>query len=150
MYQFLGPPSMELVSLPYTMELYLIVPVPEGSEEEIGDEKIYGRVWRVTGPHDLENMENLKFYCVSYVWGLGTEEEGGFFNCKRRISDQTRPALTAAIKAADVVQSRSNAHIVEAFWIDAICIPQLESPERIKTLERFVIQLFPEFYRNKA
>lgn len=121
------------------MELYLIVPVPEGSEAKIGDEEINERAWRVTGPHDLEDMEKLKFHCVSYVWGLGTEEEGSFFNCKRRISDQTRPALTAAIKVAEVVQSRSNGPIVEAFWIDAICIPQLESPERVKTLERFVI-----------
>jgi hypothetical protein len=121
------------------MELHLIVPVPKGSKEEVGDEKIAGKTWRVTGPHDIEDIEKLKFHCISYVWGPDTEKEGSFFNCKRKISDQTRPALTAAIKAARAVQEISNGPIVEAFWIDAICIPQVEkSPERQKTLERYV------------
>jgi hypothetical protein len=119
------------------MELNLIVPVTNGVKE-VGDEEIYGKVWRVTGPHDIKDLENLKFYCVSYVWGTGTEKKGSFFNCKREISDQTRPALTAAMKAAGVIQGGPDRPIVNAFWIDAICIPQLESPERFKTLERYV------------
>jgi hypothetical protein len=119
------------------MELYLIVPVTDGVKK-VGDEEIHENIWRVTGPHDIKNLENLKFYCVSYVWGSGTEEKGRFFNNQREISDQTRPALAAAIKAAGVVQSEPGRPIVEAFWIDAICIPQLEkSPERLKALERY-------------
>jgi hypothetical protein len=119
------------------MELNLIVPVTNGVKE-IGDEEIHGKLWRVTGPHNIKDLENLKFYCVSYVWGPGTEKEGSFFNCKREISDQTKPALAAAMKAAGVIQSEPDRPIVDAFWIDAICIPQLVSPERFKTLERYV------------
>jgi hypothetical protein len=119
------------------MELNLIVPVTSGAKE-IGDEEIHGKLWRVTGPHDINDIENLKFYCVSYVWGTGTKKEGSFFNCKREISDQTRPVLASAMKAADVIRGGLDKPIVEAFWIDAICIPQLESPERFKTLERYV------------
>jgi hypothetical protein len=119
------------------MELYLIVRVTDGVKET-GDEEIHGKLWRVTGPHDIKDLGNLKFYCVSYVWGPKTEKKGSFFNCKIEISDQTRPALAAAIKAAGVVQDESDKPIVEAFWIDAICIPQLESRERFKTLERYV------------
>jgi len=115
------------------MELYLIVPVLDGTTQT-GDEEIHGKTWRVTGPHDLANIENLKFKCVSYVWGLGTEDKGSFFNCQRKISDQTRPALSAVIKAASLAHDK-----IEAFWIDAICIPQLEGKEREKTLERYDI-----------
>jgi hypothetical protein len=117
------------------MKLYLIVPVTDGVKE-VGDEEIHGKLWRVTGPHDNNDLANLKFNCVSYVWGSGVEKKGSFFDCKRDISDQTRPALAAAMKAAGVIQDEPHIPVVEAFWIDAICIPQLESPERFKTLER--------------
>jgi hypothetical protein len=123
------------------MELYLIVPAPNGVKKQPGDglEEINGKLWRVTGPHNIKDLENLKFYCVSYVWGTRTEDEGSFFNCKRKISDQTRLALAAAMKAAVVIQDRPESPIVEAFWVDAICIPQEEdSKERSKTLERYV------------
>ena len=119
------------------MELNLIVPVPEGTPRQKGDEDINGRLWRVTGPHDHQNISTLKFNCISYVWGTGTVSRGSFFNCKREISDQTRPALTAAVKAAQKLYAASEEEEeVEAFWIDAICIPQLEVPARFKTLER--------------
>ncbi|KAJ5042320.1 uncharacterized protein L3040_004872 [Drepanopeziza brunnea f. sp. 'multigermtubi'] len=116
------------------MELNLVVPVPIGELRQPGDEEINGRLWRVTGAHDPDTM-GLKFHCVSYVWGPGVEPLGSFFGCKREISDQTRPALTAAIKAADVIQGELKGERTEAFWIDAICIPQLEVPARYKTLE---------------
>jgi hypothetical protein len=119
------------------MELYLIVPVTDGVNQT-GDEEIHGRLWRVTGPHDIKDPANLKFCCVSYVWGAGTEKKGSFFDCKREISVHTRPALAAAIKAAGVAQAEPDDPVVEAFWIDTICMPQLESPERLKTLERYV------------
>jgi Heterokaryon incompatibility protein (HET) len=125
------------------MELNLIVPIEVGAKRQLGDEEINGRLWRVTGPHDPKQIKNHKFYCISYVWGPGVEEQGSFFDCKRQISDKTRPALEAAIKAAEAVQAKSKGGKVEAFWIDAICIPQLESSKEEKekrqaTLERSV------------
>lgn len=124
------------------MQLNLITPIVPTAEKQPGDEEIHGKLWRVTGPYDITSTTPgtlpVHFHCVSYVWGPSTEKKGSFFNCERDISDQTRPALAAAIKAASVAiaQNESDAPIVEAFWIDAICIPQLEVPERYKTLER--------------
>jgi hypothetical protein len=106
------------------MELNLIVPIDQGAEKQQGDEEINGRLWRVTGPHDPKHIKNHKFYCISYVWGPG------------QISDKTRPALEATIKAAKAVQAESKRGKGEAFWIDAICIPQLEGYARHATLER--------------
>ncbi|CAG8972474.1 hypothetical protein HYALB_00001164 [Hymenoscyphus albidus] len=117
------------------MEFNLIVPVPRGAAGQKGDEEINGRLWRVTGPHDNHEITKLKFNCISYVWGIGVEPRGSFFDCKREISDQTRPALTAAMKAAEKLHAGSGGERIEAFWIDAICIPQLEVPARFKTLE---------------
>ncbi|KAH6723119.1 hypothetical protein BKA61DRAFT_648324 [Leptodontidium sp. MPI-SDFR-AT-0119] len=116
------------------MELNLITLVPEGATPQAGDEEINNRRWRVTGPHDPATKD-LKFHCVSYVWGHGVEKRGSFFNCQRDISDQTRPALEAAIKAAEVIHRDLGGEKVEAFWIDALCIPQLEGSPRLKTLE---------------
>lgn len=118
------------------MELNLITLVPEGATPQAGDEEINNRRWRVTGPHDPATKD-LKFHCVSYVWGHGVEKRGSFFNCQRDISDQTRPALEAAIKAAEVIHRDLGGEKVEAFWIDALCIPQLEGSPRLKTLERY-------------
>lgn len=120
------------------MELNLVALVPEGSARQAGDEEIQGRLWRITGPHDPE-AKDLKFHCVSYVWGSGVEKRGSFFNCQREISDQTRPVLEAAIRAADVIHRDLGGEVVEAFWIDALCIPQIEGSPRLKTLERHVV-----------
>ena len=123
------------------MELKLVAPVEAGAVREKGDEEINGRLWRVTGPYDPEQIKTLKFHCISYVWGPGTEEAGSFFDCKRPISDKTRPALEAAIKAAELLKRedfRPQIEKVEAFWIDALCIPHLDGESRQATLERCV------------
>ena len=120
----------------FSMELNLVVPAKAGVYNEQGIEEISGRLWQVTRPHNHQNISELKFHCISYVWGPGVEEKGSFFDCKRQISDQTRPALEAAIKASEAIYAESQGEKVEAFWIDAICIPQLEGDARYKTLER--------------
>jgi len=123
------------------MELNLVVPVEAGTSRKKGDEEIDSKIWRVTGPHDLKQIKNIKFHCISYVWGPGTEAEGSFFDNKIPMSDKTRPALEAAIKAAQVLQNEargSKDEIVEAFWIDALCIPQAEGDARNATLERYL------------
>lgn len=128
------------------MEFNLIVPVPEGRSRQKGDEDINGKLWRVTGPYENQDISKLNFTCISYVWGTGIEPVGSFFDCKRDISDQTRPALAAAMKAAERLQEPGGEKL-EAFWIDAICIPQLEVPARFKTLERcvWVLSFAPGF-----
>lgn len=118
------------------MELNFVVPVPENVPARVGDEFINGRSWRVTAPIDTQRARGFKFHCVSYVWGPGTSPIGSLFNCQIQISDQTRPALEAAIKAAEAAVEQWGGERVEAFWIDAICIPQAECPARYKTLER--------------
>jgi hypothetical protein len=128
------------------MELNLVVPVEPGVMREKFDEEINGRLWRVTGPYKHEQIKDLKFHCISYVWGAGVAEAGTFFDCKRPISDKTRPALEAAIKAAKSLKGDDRKHKleeVEAFWIDALCIPQMETTLRERearqaTLERYV------------
>ncbi|PVH82163.1 hypothetical protein DL98DRAFT_653512 [Cadophora sp. DSE1049] len=116
------------------MELNLVTPVPEGATRQAGDEEIHNRLWRVTGPHDPE-AKDLRFHCISYVWGLSVEKKGSYFNCQRDISDQTRPVLEAVIRAAEVIYRDLGGERIEAFWIDALCIPQLEGSPRLKTLE---------------
>ncbi|KAF4620142.1 hypothetical protein G7Y89_g14678 [Cudoniella acicularis] len=117
------------------MDLNLIVPVKVGQAREEGDEELNGTWWRVTGPHAFPDPDHLKFHCISYAWGPGKADKGSLFNCKIEISDQTKPALEAAIRAASAVSAESGEAAIKAFWIDAICIPQLQSPERLKTLE---------------
>lgn len=122
------------------MELNLVLPIAAGTAREKGDEEINGRLWRVTR-QDPENIKNVKFYCISYVWGPGIEEKGSYFDCKRPISDKTRPALEAAIKAAGSLKREDRGPQMEkadAFWIDALCIPPLEGKARKATLERCV------------
>lgn len=129
------------------MELNLVVPVEPGAMREKGDEDIRGRLWRVTGPNKQDQIKDLTFHCISYVWGPGVAEPGSFFDCKRPISDKTRPALEAAIKAAESLKRddrEQKVEKVEAFWIDALCIPQMETTLREKearqaTLERCVL-----------
>jgi hypothetical protein len=124
------------------MELNLVVPVEVGTMRKQGDEEINGRLWRVTGAYKKEQIKTLRFHCISYAWGPRMAETGSFFDCKRQISDQTRPALEAAIKAAESLKrddTGPNKEKVEAFWIDALCIPPVEDdPKRKATLERDV------------
>jgi hypothetical protein len=118
------------------MELSLIVPVEAGAKMQNDDEEINGRMWRVTRIRDPEKIRDHRFHCISYVWGPGVAEKGSFFDCKIPISDKTRQALEAAIKASEFVQAESKGEKTEAFWIDAICIPQLDQGPRQSTLER--------------
>lgn len=120
------------------MELNLVVPVPKGEARQTGDEKLNGKWWRVNGPIESSEMRSTKFHCVSYVWGQGFSKAGSFFDCKRDISDKTRPALEAAIKAVEAMHRIDGGEVVETFWIDALCVPQMEGLSRHATLERYV------------
>ena len=118
------------------MELYLVIPLPEGATTRKGDEKLNDKWWRVKGPIDSAEISTTKFHCVSYVWGQGIDRPGSFFDCQRDISDRTKPALEAAMKAADTIYKRDGGERVDAFWIDAICVPQVAGAGRHGTLER--------------
>ena len=118
------------------MELNLIIPVAEGEAMEKGDEKLDGNWWRVKGPLESPDVDSLKFHCVSYVWGSEMDRVGSFFECKRDISSRTKTALEAAMKAVDALRNQNGMEVADAFWIDAICIPQVEGASRHGTLER--------------
>ena len=118
------------------MELNLVFPVVEGEALKSGDEMLNGRWWRIEGPIDAAEMDNMRFHCVSYVWGAGMNKAGSFFDCKRDISDKTKPALEAALKAVDALPKEVGIRNVDAFWIDAICVPPMEGASRHGTLER--------------
>lgn len=111
-----------------------MVLVQDGNEQP-GDEKLNNKWWRVEGPIDIENADVMKYHCVSYVWGSGREKRGELFNSKIEISDQTRPALEASLRAADTLYARSELPSTPAFWIDAICVPQEDGPARYGSLE---------------
>ena len=81
-------------------------------------------------------MDTAKFHCVSYVWGTGIDRAGSIFDCKRDMSNRTKPALEAAMKAVRAMPDKGGSGIVEAFWIDAICVSQVEGASRHGTLER--------------
>jgi len=119
------------------MELNLIVPVEAGTMRGTGDEEIDGRLWRASS-YRPEEIKSIRFHCISYVWGSAVEKAGSFFDCKRSISDKTRPALEAAIKASEALKRDDKAakEKADAFWIDAICIPPFEGKARQATLER--------------
>ena len=122
------------------MELFLVVPLKEGEGKGKDDkdvEELDGKLWTLSGPHTVSNSSDVKFHCVSYVWGHGRAEVGAFFDNKIRISDHTKPALEAAIRAVEVAHTTAGSPKVEAFWIDAICVPQTDQPSRYRTLERF-------------
>jgi hypothetical protein len=129
------------------MELYLIAPLTPSTRPLHTDEFLNGKHWRLAGPLSTKAPSNLKFHCVSYVWGQGTEAAGSFFGCQREISDQTRPALEAAVKANEAAYGKKKLEgklkdqeeLVEFFWIDALCIPQLEGEARARTLARCVL-----------
>lgn len=118
------------------MELNVVVRVATGEAKEKGDEKLNGIWWRVKGPIDSSEIDSMKFHCVSYVWGTGVDKAGSFFDCKRDISDMTKPALEAAMKAVDAMRDQDGMEVAEAFWIDALCVPQKEGENRHGTLER--------------
>jgi hypothetical protein len=118
------------------MELHLVVPVADAEPSQKGDEKLNGKWWRVKGPIVSDEMGRTKFHCISYVWGKGTDQAGAFFDCQRDISDKTRPALEAGMKAVDTIYEKYGGEYLQAFWIDAICVPQIEGEKRHGTLER--------------
>ena len=99
------------------MELDLIVPVDAGTARVKGDEEVNGRLWRAKS-YKAEEIESIKFHCISYVWCSDVETPGSFFDCKRLISDKTRPALEAAIKASEMLKrdDRPGREKVEAFF----------------------------------
>lgn len=117
------------------MELVLIIPVDPQETYSGPTEWLCGSQWRVSGPIDVGRQANLKYHCISYVWGQGRSKEG-LFQSQIPISDQTRPALEAAIEAADAAAKHSDVPDVKAFWIDAVCVPQTDGPKRKATLER--------------
>ena len=100
----------------YEMELNLIVPVDAGTARVKGDEEVNGRLWRAKS-YKAEEIESIKFHCISYVWCSDVETPGSFFDCKRLIFDKTRPALEAAIKASEMLKrdDRPRREKVEAF-----------------------------------
>jgi hypothetical protein len=123
------------------MRLQLVVPLKDGDTRKKGDkgvEEFNGQLWHVSGPLDVKDARDLKFHCISYVWGNGREEPGSFFNNQISISDRTRPALIAAIAAVKASGFEVDGPVEEAFWIDALCVPQDDGPDRYGTLERLV------------
>ncbi|KAE8450411.1 hypothetical protein EG329_006486 [Mollisiaceae sp. DMI_Dod_QoI] len=92
-----------------------------------GDEIVDGRLWRLGPLHDSETPEqiDLPFYCISYAHGEENDMQRGFFVPRGDVSDQTRPALEAAIKAAQKIATMPDGiGSFDTFWIDDICIPQ--------------------------
>jgi hypothetical protein len=117
------------------MELVFIVPVDRQEQYHGPTEWLNGTEWRVSEPLDVSNPENLKYHCISYVWGSGRSEDR-LFQSKIAVSDQTKPALEAAIAAVDAAAKESEGPVVRAFWVDVICVPQTQGPKRNATLER--------------
>ena len=104
------------------MELHLLI---EATDSE-GDNfvTIEGKKWTLSKPYDLGKLNDVPTYaCISYAWGK-EEQVANPFHPTHRISPNTIPALTAAIRT----------HKSEAFWIDALCIP-FDQPQRRLTLE---------------
>lgn len=125
------------------MKLQLVVPLKPGDSRKKGDkgvEELNGQLWHVSGPLDIEDARNVKFHCISYVWGQGREKPGSFFGNEISISDKTRPALIAAIRAIKASGFEADGPIEEAFWIDALCVPYADGPDRYGTLERCVFE----------
>lgn len=121
------------------MDLFLVVPLKDEDGKSKGDkdvEELNGKLWTLTGPHKVTNPGDIRFQCVSYVWGQGRQEINTFFGNKIRISDLTRPALEAAMRAVEVARTTKGESKADAFWIDAICVPQADGPSRQRTLER--------------
>jgi hypothetical protein len=118
------------------MELRLIIPA---EAEGPCTETLNGTLWRVSEPLDISKSDRTKYNCVSYVWGSGRMKNGGLFQIGPRLmSDQTKPALEAAILANEAAIRKSREPPVRAFWIDAVCVPESDGPKRQGTLERYV------------
>ncbi|OBT58657.1 hypothetical protein VE04_01112 [Pseudogymnoascus sp. 24MN13] len=123
------------------MKLQLVVPLKPGDGRNKGDkgvEELNGQLWHVSEPLDIKDARSVKFHCISYVWGQGRERPGSFFDNEISISDKTRPALIAAIRAIKAAGFEADGPIEEAFWIDALCVPYADGPDRYGTLERSV------------
>src|ERR1700712_188136 len=101
------------------MELHLVVPASPGDSDNGPTETLNGKLWRLIGPLEIKKIHSIKYHCISYVWGHGREEVGKLFNAQLRVSDQTRPALEAAMKAVAAAHDESKGPLVEAFWVDA-------------------------------
>jgi hypothetical protein len=117
--------------------------VKPGDSKNKGDkgvEELNGQLWHVTGPLDIDDARDVKFHCISYVWGQGREKPGSFFDNEISISDRTRPALIAAIRAIKASGFEADGPVEEAFWIDALCVPYADGPDRYGTLERSVLR----------
>lgn len=85
---------------------------------------IEGKKWTLSKPYHLGKLDDVpKYACISYAWGK-EEQVANPFHPTHRISPNTIPALTAAIRT----------HKSEAFWIDALCVP-FDQPQRRLTLE---------------
>ncbi|KAH6676407.1 hypothetical protein B0J14DRAFT_560707 [Halenospora varia] len=105
------------------MDLNLIVRVDKDAKQA-GDEEINGDWWRVTGPiiSLARKVQNSTAFHMP-----GAQEK----------HLQTRPALEAAIRAASAISEEDDSPRTgaDAFWIDAICVPQAGGQERLKTLQ---------------
>ncbi|OBT41944.1 hypothetical protein VE00_07503 [Pseudogymnoascus sp. WSF 3629] len=120
------------------MKLQLVIPLKPGDGKNKGDkgvEELNGQLWHVSEPLDIKDARSAKFHCISYVWGQGRERPGSFFGNEISISDKTRPALIAAIRAIKASGFEADGPIEEAFWIDALCVPYADGPDRYGTLE---------------
>lgn len=106
------------------MELRLVIPA---SPEYTGaTEVICNRRWRISSLIPTDNPSAISAYhCISYSWGAETAP--ALFSASGSISSRTRGALEAVVAccADDKVQ---------AFWLDAVCVPD-SGLERRATLE---------------
>lgn len=103
------------------MELRLLVDV--GLNPSSGNSiSVEGRQWHLTEPLDISDSSRVPEYiCISYRWGSGRCPSP--LDKRRLISDQTLPALGAAVRSFPA----------SAFWIDVFCVPD-EQPQRNATL----------------
>ena len=95
-------------------DLLLIKAAREGSDSNEPALLLNGQRWiivRVSVKQSgLPTLDH--FMCVSYIWGSGRVPNPTTIG-PQEISDNTIPALTAAMQNTDIT----------AFWIDAFCIP---------------------------
>ena len=105
---------MQHVELHQRMELNLIM---QASELDSTSTTVVldGRRWKLMDFSDTPvSVTNPNYVCISYVWGDGRIPSP--FDRSQMISDQTVAAL-------EVVLSATRDSEVQAFWIDALCIP---------------------------
>ncbi|KAJ8106323.1 hypothetical protein ONZ43_g7104 [Nemania bipapillata] len=103
------------------MLLYLLErdPVGDGKTIKIGNAR-----WGLKAHNLLTcNPEDLRFICLSYVWGSGTSPSP--FEPDHYVSDRTAPALEAVVALRPTCKR---------IWVDAYCVP-IEQVERNLTLQ---------------